>query len=546
MGSKQDQVGSILGAAIGAVGGISTYIGALALAGWAGIPAAPLVGGIFGALGVYVFYSRRAARQTPGSEPWTNQQQIDALNAHTLVVLTDAKGSIVDVNQSFLDNTGWSREELIGCPESRLLANSDLRLYADIRHALSSGQSWSGPSRIRSKAGEEIVTETTILPRTDRFGVINGTMSVRTIIRESEIPESERNLLSTFKLLKDEVYVFSAETLRFSYLNDAALKTTGWSADTITGKSLNELTPEFNEERFLLLAKPLMNGEVIQLRRTLMFDGRPYDASLQLIRMTNFGDQFVCVMRDATDRLESERINSEFVSTVSHELRSPMTSIKGAMGLLLSGAAGDFSAKARNLLEISHRNADRLILILNDILDLEKLHAEGMAFDNQDEDMATLVKEAVEAIKPFSDRFDVRIETSGLDTALMACFDQTRMMQVMTNLLSNAVKFSPAGGTVQVELRLVENQLRVEVRDEGKGIPADKQSQIFERFSHISSEEGSGMRSTGLGLSIVKSIVEKQNGTVGFDSREGKGSTFYFQLPLCQDNSSEGALVATG
>ncbi|MDF1669971.1 MAG: ATP-binding protein [Roseovarius sp.] len=365
-------------------------------------------------------------------------------------------------------------------------------------------------------------------------------------ISSTDVLESERNLVSILKRLRDEVYIFNAETLRFSYLNDAALKSVGWSIDKISEKSMSDLTRGFDEEKFRVIAQPLLMNEAVQVNRTFVFNGRPYDADLQLIRNEDVADQFVCVMRDASARLESERIKSEFVSTVSHELRSPMTSIKGAMGLVLSGAAGKVTDKTRDLLEIAHRNADRLILIINDILDLEKLDANAMVFDNQIEDMSEMLREAVEAIGPFSNRFDVNVITQGLDAPVMAYFDHNRMMQVMTNLLSNAVKVSPTGGKVVVELCPTETGLRVEVSDQGKGIPEEKQSAIFERFSQLASESAPRMRGTGLGLSIVKTIVEKQGGTVGFTSKEFEGSTFFFHLPTTAVKDGEMNSVARG
>jgi signal transduction histidine kinase len=267
------------------------------------------------------------------------------------------------------------------------------------------------------------------------------------------------------------------------------------------------------------------------VRRSVTFHGRPYDANLQLIRTPNKRDQFVCIMRDASERVAHERQKAAFVATVSHELRSPLTSIKGAMGLVLSGAAGALPEKVKGMLEIAHRNADRLVLIINDILDLEKIDAGAMDFDLASRDITAIIEEAIRASEQFSSRFDVTVTTTGLDEPMFAVFDANRTMQVMTNLLSNAAKFSRPGGVIEVSLTPKGDMVRVEVRDHGHGIPADQQGKIFERFSQIPAPERQGVRGTGLGLSIVKAIIENQGGTVGFRSNQDVGTTFFFELP---------------
>jgi signal transduction histidine kinase len=177
------------------------------------------------------------------------------------------------------------------------------------------------------------------------------------------------------------------------------------------------------------------------------------------------------VFNDIPDRIEQEKHRSAFVSTVSHELRPPLTSIKGAMGLLLSRSAGELTNKAEGLLEIPHRNAGRLILMVNYILDLDKISNGEMEFELADVDLTDLVKEANQANITLQQRFGVDVEFEGTDRPVMAGTDSNRFLQVLPNLLTNAYKFSKAGGKITISLECVGEQIRVSVKDRGAGIP---------------------------------------------------------------------------
>jgi signal transduction histidine kinase len=237
------------------------------------------------------------------------------------------------------------------------------------------------------------------------------------------------------------------------------------------------------------------------------------------------------MLNDISARQIEERKKSEFISTVSHELRSPLTSIKGSMGLLLSKAAGDIPDKALSLLEIAHRNADRLVLIINDILDLEKIAAGRMEFEIKDVDLSELVEETRRANAMLHQRFDLEIKVNGTDKPRVVRTDPNRIIQVLTNFLSNASKFSAANSKIEIMVEDLEDDIRISVRDEGAGIPKKDQHKIFERFADLGNSDRVGKGGTGLGLSICKAIIEGLGGSIGFNSKEGVGTTFFFALP---------------
>jgi signal transduction histidine kinase len=239
-----------------------------------------------------------------------------------------------------------------------------------------------------------------------------------------------------------------------------------------------------------------------------------------------------------------DRMKSEFISTVSHELRTPLTSIRGSLGLIAGGIGGALPEGAKGLIEIAKDNCERLVRLINDMLDIQKIESGEMRFDLKVVELAPLLVEAIAANEGFAAQHGVTLNLLGGGEAVRVDVDSDGLLQVLTNLLSNAVKFSPTGGTVDVSLRRIEGRVRVEVRDWGPGIPDEFRSRIFQKFSQADSSDTRQKGGTGLGLNISKAIVERLGGTIGFETPSGAGTMFYFELP-----ESRGALAvvsATG
>jgi signal transduction histidine kinase len=244
-------------------------------------------------------------------------------------------------------------------------------------------------------------------------------------------------------------------------------------------------------------------------------------------------------LRYATERKRLERLKDEFVSTVSHELRTPLTSIAGSLGLLMGKVAGELSKPAARLLEIAHNNSERLVRLVNDILDIEKLESGRVAFNLRRVEVRVLIKQAVEEIKNFAAAGGVDVQVDGGDAAAYVRADSDRLVQVMTNLLSNAVKFSAPESTVivTVDTRKSADIVRFLVRDHGPGIPAEFRPRIFERFAQADATNARRKGGTGLGLSIAKQIVDRLGGDVGFNDAPGGGTVFYVELPRWDSNA---------
>jgi signal transduction histidine kinase/CheY-like chemotaxis protein len=239
-----------------------------------------------------------------------------------------------------------------------------------------------------------------------------------------------------------------------------------------------------------------------------------------------------------SQRSELDTLKDEFISTVSHELRTPLTSIRGALGLLSSGVIGDVDAKAQNLLRIAVTNTDRLIRLINDILDLERMESGRAPLQIRRCSLRDLAYQAIETMTSMADSHTVHLELAPFTTTLEgnpeALFfdgDSDRILQVLTNLLSNAIKFSPPASTVRIHTEATTDSILFKVSDEGRGIPADKLDSIFDRFQQVEHSDARQKGGTGLGLAICRSIVQQHSGSIWAQRNLGPGTTLYVMLP---------------
>jgi PAS domain S-box-containing protein len=246
-------------------------------------------------------------------------------------------------------------------------------------------------------------------------------------------------------------------------------------------------------------------------------------------------------MIDVTDLRLAERMKREFTSTVSHELRTPLTSITGAIGLLNGGTAGALPEAARKLVAIADKNAQRLRVLIDDLLDMEKLLAGRLPFAFQNLELRTLLEQALSEHQPFADNHGVRLTLADHADQTQVRTDPGRFQQVLSNLLSNAVKFSPEGGEVVVTAHFVAQAVRIEVRDRGLGIDPQFHPQVFQRFAQADASDTRRRGGTGLGLAIARELVEQMHGHIGFESTPGNGATFWFELPVPGSTSESGA-----
>lgn len=249
------------------------------------------------------------------------------------------------------------------------------------------------------------------------------------------------------------------------------------------------------------------------------------------------GAYYFASFRDITERKRAEQVKKEFIATVSHELRTPLTSISGALKLAMHTFGLEMSAQCVRLLDIAERNTQRLIKLVNDILDIEKLEEGRMVFNNSEVILKEVVIEVIDAISPMARDKNVEIDLQDESGSVVLHIDALRLAQVLNNLLSNAIKFSPADTVVQVRLIPGELGVRIEVIDNGPGIPESFISQVFTKFSQATGPAYENKGGTGLGLSIVKEIVERMGGRINFTT-SSEGSVFYIDLPVAGKTGS--------
>jgi PAS domain S-box-containing protein len=321
--------------------------------------------------------------------------------------------------------------------------------------------------------------------------------------------------------------------------NKSAETIFGYVAAEVIGNNVKMLMPEpYHSEHDGYLHNFITTGEkkIIGIGRSVTGrrkNGSTFPMDLAVTEMQQADHRmFTGIVRDITERIKIEHMKSEFVSTVSHELRTPLTSIRGSLGLLVGGVGGELPPQAKSLVEIAHKNSERLILLVNDILDMEKIESGKMEFQPGTTELIALLKQALESNHAYAEQLNVTYELKSELPQIMLNVDANRLMQVLANLLSNAAKFSPPGDKAIITATSDCKRARVEVCDHGSGIPDHFRDQIFQKFSQADSSDTRKKGGTGLGLSISKAIVERMGGSIGFNSQPNILTTFFIEFPV--------------
>jgi PAS domain S-box-containing protein len=312
----------------------------------------------------------------------------------------------------------------------------------------------------------------------------------------------------------------------------------GYTREELIGQSVDILLPErlriqHWRDRHSFTPDPEARrigagGELFGMRK----DGTEFPVEIGLNPIRSGGHLLLlCVIVDISQRKHMERVKDEFISTVSHELRTPLTSISGSLGLLAGQWTEQLPPSAARLLTIAHKNCQRLVRLINDILDIEKIESGRVVLNCVRIDLLRLAGQAIEDNRGFAEGYGVKIRLDGNSTSAEVNADPDRLVQVITNLLSNAIKFSPANGEVSVAVEKTADACRISVRDRGHGIPEQFRPHLFEKFAQADGTDSRQKGGTGLGLSIVKQIVERLGGRIWFDDAPGGGTVFCFEMP---------------
>ncbi|MFB2834070.1 PAS domain S-box protein [Floridanema evergladense] len=473
-------------------------------------------------------------------------------------IATLAEGRCIDVNDSFTKVLGYSRIQAIGktCVEMQLWTD-----LADFHHfhasLLQYGRINNFEVEFRTKSGE--IKTVLLFAKVTRLDEQNCVIGVLNDISDRK---------------QAEIALQTSETrLRLALKASGAI---AWERDLKTDEMVfsntvtSHIPDKISYQQAMALVHPddrevldRANQEAIAQKGTFQIEHR-IATSLQnpewrwfqvsakvLTDSTGKPTRIIGMSVDITDRHQLDAMKNEFVSIVSHELRTPLTSIHGSLNLLKSGVLKNKPDKAQQMLEIAVNNTDRLVRLVNDILDLQRLDSGKMPLVKEICQVSDLIEQAIESVRAIADQANVTLESASLSASVFASSDE--IIQTLINLLGNAIKFSPSGSVIWVKAEVINHSDRrilakfpdlenpipasyilFSIVDQGRGIPTDKLELIFGRFQQVDASDSRTKGGTGLGLAICKNIVQRHQGLIWAESILGQGSTFYFTLPVGQ------------
>ncbi|HWI52807.1 MAG TPA: response regulator [Symbiobacteriaceae bacterium] len=474
------------------------------------------------------------------------------------IVISDKETNITDINPAYEELTGYTRSELVGQKTNVIKSGLTPRtVFDEMWEQIRARGKWVGEIINRRKDGALWYSYLSITRIVDEQGETVAYVGIaRDITRRKEMEQQLRQNLVEIQAAREAA---DATANRLRSILEAAGEAIimvdnrglcvvanhrvggvlGIPAERCIGQSVHELhshaTRIFRSGAMEWKSGPEgsppveITTETLETREDQPRVFHEFAAPVQDEVGRVIGR--IYVYRDITKETEVDRMKSEFIATVSHELRTPMTSIKGSLGLVLGGIAGPLPEDAKDLLSIAQNNTDRLIRLINDILDISRIEAGKMEIKRAPLSIADAIHRAVRELEGFANQRGILIEAELPDDLPRAVADYDRLQQVLVNLLSNAIKFSEAHSQVAIWAGLEDGMISVRVQDHGPGIPPDHLSQIFEKFHRVDNASTRKTGGTGLGLAICKAIVEEHGGRIWVDSEVGKGSTFSFTLP---------------
>lgn len=473
--------------------------------------------------------------------------------AANAIITIDSKGIIQDANSATTRLLGYSRNEMIGANVSMLMPSSDadnhdqyLANYHRTKQAKIIGVGREVEARRKDGSMVPVslaVGEVRLEGKSLYTGILTDLTQQRQLAthlqeRQKSLEEAEASIRAILDTAASPIITINCRG-QILDANPATTRLFGYSIDELKGRNISMLMTDENRknhDQYLRNYQESKEAKIIGIGReveALRSDGTtvPVHLAVSEVRLKD-RTLFTGIITDLTEQKKIDKMKNEFVSTVSHELRTPLTSIKGSLGLLQSAVLGELPDQVKSMISIAYNNSDRLVRLINDILDMEKIKAGKMTFAFQRTQLMPFLERTIEANKAFADQFSVSIELDEVREDLYVESDPDRLAQVVTNLISNAAKFSPEGDCITIGVEPKDSVVRISVTDRGPGISPEFQKKIFSQFAQADSSDTRSQGGTGLGLSITKSIVEAHGGTIDFETSEGEGTTFYFDIPL--------------
>ena len=478
-----------------------------------------------------------------------------------LVCTHDLEGRILTINEHGAQSFGRRMADVVGHELTEFLHPNRQQFLRSYFAALLSAGEAQGLMHLQHGNGEERVlayrnrlVEPTDGPQYVLAFAVDITDQVRA---EEQLHALIRQSNSVLESIGDGIYGIDLEG-RVTVVNPAAAQMLGYRPEELLGRNMHELihfkrpdgTPypesecpirgsvhDLNSIRVANEVFWRKNGTSFPVeyvaRPQIEAPARGAEPGSEEARGRAVG--VVVAFTDISERYALDRMKDEFISTVSHELRTPLTSLRAALGLVSAGALQQRPEKAQQMMEIAVGNTDRLVRLVNDILDLERIGSGKAQLHLCSCSVEELFNRATSLLKAPAERANIRFTLEPNDVVVWC--DPDRVLQMLTNLISNAIKFSPEPSTIPSEVKLsatsvTPDEALIEVQDHGRGIPSDKLQTIFERFRQVDASDSRSMGGTGLGLAICRGIVHQHGGHIWATSTFGEGSTFHFTLPV--------------